>query len=260
MPDLSGVRVLVTRPAHQAENLARLIEAAGGSAVRFPAVEIADPPDTARLRALIARLHEFDLAIFISPNAVNKALNLIKAEREWPANVAIASVGKGSAREIRHFGLEATLVPAGRFDSEALLALRALQQVSGKRIVIFRGEGGRELLGDTLAARGARVEYAECYRRVRPDADVTSLLHTWGRGGIDVVTLTSVEGLRNLFDLLGKLGQQWLVRTPVVVVSERLAQACHELGFKQAPVVAQAASDEAIVDALLAWRATQKTL
>lgn len=253
--------MLVTRPRDQAENLARLIEGESGEAIRFPVIEIAEPKDTQALLASIDRLDECAMVIFISPNAVNRAMNLILAHRGGlPPGLRIACVGRGSARELKHFGVENVIVPQGRFDSEALLELPELQQVNGKHIVIFRGEGGRELLGDALKARGADIEYAECYRRTRPNADVTPLLRRWARGEIDIVSVTSVDGLRNLFDMLGPAGQQWLIRTPIVVVSERMAEVCRELGFKTEPRIAAPASDEAILEAIKAWRAAQKSL
>ena len=257
---LAGVRVLVTRPRDQAENLVRLIEARGGEAIRFPGIEIAEPQDTQALLAVIERLRDFALAIFISPNAVNRAMNLILARGGLPPALRAACVGRGSARELKHFGIENVIVPQGRFDSEALLELPELQAVSGKRIVIFRGDGGRELLGDTLKARGAEIEYAECYRRVRPHTDMTPLLRRWARGEIDIVSVTSVDGLHNLFDMVGKAGRHWLIRTPIIVVSERMVEVCRELGFKTEPRVAATASDEAILEAIQAWRDGQNTL
>lgn len=254
-PSLAGIGVLVTRPARQADRLVRLIEEASGRAVRFPVIEIAEPLDNAPLLALIDRLERFDLAIFISPNAVEKAMNLVRARRgDWPARVSVACVGRGSAKALKHFGIERAVMPTGRFDSEALLAEPALADVAGKRIVVFRGDGGRELLGNTLRGRGAEVDYAECYRRLRPSVDPTPLLRQWARGEIDIVTITSVEALRNLYDMVGKAGRSWLVRTPIVVLAETHALACRELGFKQAPIVAREASDEAILEAIQAWR------
>src|SRR5690606_3042642 len=116
------------------------------------------------------------------------------------------------------------------------------------------------LLGNTLRERGAEVEYAECYRRVRPSVDPTPLLRQWARGEIDIVTVTSVQALRNLYDLVGKAGRSWLVRTPIVVLAESHAKACRELGFKHAPIVAREASDEAILEAIQAWRAAGNSL
>lgn len=257
---LAGVRVLVTRPRDQAENLARLIEARGGEAIRFPVIEIAEPQDPRALLAVIDRLKDFALAIFISPNAVKRAMGLIRARGGLPPGLRVACVGRGSARELKHSGVDKAIVPPDRFDSEALLELPELQQVAGKRIVIFRGDGGRELLGDTLRARGAEIVYAECYRRLRPNTDTAPLLRRWERGEIDIVSVTSVDGLRNLFDMVGKTGQPWLIRTPVVVVSERMAQVCRELGFTTKPRVSATAGDEAILEAVQAWRDGQNTL
>jgi uroporphyrinogen-III synthase len=246
--------VLVTRPAHQAERLCGLIEAAGGRAIRFPVLEILEPSDSGALLGVIDRLESYDLAVFVSPNAVSKVMNLLKGRRELPPGLRLVTVGKGSARELERWGRPADIYPRRRFDSEALLELPEMQDVAGKRVVIFRGDGGRELLGDTLCARGARVEYAEAYRRGRPQADLSKLLYHWARGEIHAVTVTSNEGLRSLFDMVGKLGQQWLRRSALVVVSERTVTLAHELGFKQPAVLAREASDEALVEALIAWR------
>ena len=251
---LQGVGVLITRPREQAAALCDLIAHAGGQALVFPALEIADVVDTAALYALIARLHEFDIAIFISPNAVHKALNLIRARREWPTHLKVAAVGRGSARELSKAGIPVDIVPTQRYDSEALLELPALHEVSGRRIVILRGEGGREMLAQTLIARGAAVEYAECYRRLPPTGDVGDLLRRWARGDIDAVVVTSNEALRNLFDVVGQVGRQWLRATQLIVVSERQAQLAQELGFTKPAVVGARADDAAMFAALCAWK------
>jgi uroporphyrinogen-III synthase len=252
---LEGLGVLVTRPAHQAAHLCELIEAAGGRALRFPVLEILDPLDSGPLLDVIGRLEEFDMAVFISANAVSKAMNLIMARGPLPAHLKLIAIGKGSARELDGYGRPADICPKGRFDSEALLEMAEMQQVAGKRVVIFRGDGGRELLGDTLRARGAEVVYAEAYRRGRPQADLGALMYHWARGEIGAVVVTSNEGLRNLFDMVGKLGREWLRRTQLVVVSVRAAELARELGFKHPPVVAHEASDESLLEALVRWRA-----
>ncbi|MEK7231759.1 MAG: uroporphyrinogen-III synthase [Pseudomonadota bacterium] len=248
---LSGKGIVVTRPAHQAAHLAELIRAAGGRAILFPVIEIVEVGDLQPLLALIDRLDEFDLAIFISPNAVNKAMNLIKARRALPPHLQLAAIGRSGVRELRHFGITAVIAPAARFDSEALLELPALRDVAGKRIVIFRGDGGRELLGDTLTARGAAIEYAECYRRGRPQLDATPLLKAWARNEVHAITGSSSEGLRNLYDLVGKLGQSWLKKTPLFVPHPRIGQAARELGL--ATVVLTAQGDEGLVQGLEQW-------
>ncbi|MDA8107799.1 MAG: uroporphyrinogen-III synthase [Betaproteobacteria bacterium] len=244
----------MTRPRAHAEALARLIREAGGEPLVFPAIEIRDLPDLGPILAKIDRLEEFDLAIFISPNAVHKALNLVQARRAgkpWPSRLRVAAVGRGSRRELEQQGFAEVIAPAAHADSEALLALPELSAVAGKRIVIFRGDGGRELLGDTLAARGAHVEYAECYRRARPAADSAPLLTAWARGAVHAVTVSSGEGLANLFDMLGKLGQQWLRATPLFVPHPRVAESAVRLGVRE--VLVAGASDAELVARLVAY-------
>lgn len=251
---LRGVRVLVTRPVHQAGSLARLIEQAGGEAIGLPTIEIAPPADPAALDALLARLAEFDMAIFISPNAVRGALARLEARGGLPPELALAAVGQGTLRALQAAGCSTVLAPTVRFDSEALLELLPRERVAGKHIVIFRGEGGRELLGETLTARGARIFYAVCYRRLPPRTPDVAALARLMRGEIDVITVTSAQGLRNLYDLAGETGRARLLGTPIVVVSERQARACRELGFHAALRVAGQASDAAILESLRAWR------
>jgi uroporphyrinogen-III synthase len=255
---LKGAGVLVTRPAHQADAFCRMIDTAGGMALRFPVTEILEPRDGAALDAVIDRLEEFDIAIFISPNAVSMAANRIGARRAWPDGLRIGAVGQKSAQELARAGHPAHICPARRFDSEALLAEAELQDVAGKRIVIFRGDGGRELLGDTLKERGGLVEYAEAYRRGRPDADTGQLMYHWSRGDLHLVTSTSSEGLRNLFDMVGKLGRMWLRKTPLLVGSARMVDTARELGFKGKPWVAEDPSDESMMDTVLQWARTRE--
>lgn len=253
---LKGKGIVVTRPAHQAQRLAQLIEAAGGEAILFPVLEILDAVDLRPLNTLIARLDEFDVAIFISPNAVSKALNLIRAQRQLPPDLVIAAIGKGSKKELEHCGITQVVAPERQFDSEGLLALPQFQDMRGKRVIIFRGEGGREFLGDSLISRGAVLEYAECYRRSRPVIDTAPLLHRWVRGEIHAITATSGESLHNLFDLLGKLGQQWLKKTPLFVPHERIAQTARDMGLPLTIVTLP--GDEGLITGLIEWAKRSK--
>jgi len=253
---LTGVGVLVTRPAHQAQGLCQAVAEKGGHAICFPVMEIVDLENSAALIGVIDCLDDYDIAIFISPNAVNRALNIIFSQRRLPESLKIAAVGKGSAKALRTLGVKTDIFPTTRFNSESLLALDDLQHVSAKKIIIFRGEGGRELLAETLRARGAIVEYAECYRRVKPKADIAVLMRYWARGEIDIISVTSNEGLRNLFDMVGQLGRKWLQKTPLVVVSQRAVDLAQELDFVKDPIVCEA-NDNAIVKAIVGWRVAQ---
>ena len=245
---LAGRGIVVTRPAGQTAGLASMISAAGGHPILFPVLEILDVADLQPLIDVIERLDSYDLAVFISPNAVTRAMNQVTARRSWPSALRVAAVGKGSVKDLRRFGINDVIAPARAFDSERLLELPPLQAVSGQRIVIFRGDGGRELLADTLTARGASVEYVECYRRARPRADAAPLLRAWARDEVHAVTVTSSEGLRNLFEMLGKLGQSWLQRTPLLAPHPRIAAAARELGCTR--VIETEPGDEGLVAAL----------
>ena len=246
---LTGINILVTRPAHQAVDLAARIRLAGGNPVLFPVLEILDAQDQRPLLDVVRRLHEFDLAIFISPNAVNKAMDLIRTKRTLPPGLKFAAVGQGTARALGNFGVAEVIVPTLRFDSEALLDMAELQQVDGKRVVIFRGDNGREFLGDSLLERGAALEYVECYRRIKPSTDIAPLLSAWATGKINAITITSTEGLRNLFDMAGETGQIYLKRSPLFVSHERIALTAKKLGLTQ--VFVTAAGDEGLLRGLV---------
>jgi uroporphyrinogen-III synthase len=251
---LADTGVLVTRPEHQAGPLCDLIAAAGGTPIRFPVIAIAPPTDPAAAAAVIDSLDRFDLAIFISANAVEQGVAAVRARRAWPAGLATASIGEATARALAARGLAPAIRPDTGFDSEALLAHPDLGDVAGKRLVIFRGEGGRELLAGTLRARGAEVVYAEVYRRVLPAVDAAPLCARWRAGEIDVAVVTSAEGLRNLCRLIGPAGQRLLAATPLVVASARVLQLARDLGVGQAARVAQAATDQGLFEAVVAWR------
>lgn len=256
--NLKGVRVLVTRPAHQAEALVQLIEAEGGEAIRLPTIEIAPPADPAAVDAIFKRWADFHLIIFVSPNAVRTALPRLRAFG-LSSTVPCAVVGPGTQQAIQAEGFENVLAPSTSFDSEGLLEQLPAGNVAGKNILIVRGAGGRPLLAETLSGRGARVSHAECYRRLPPRQPDTTALARLGRGDIDIISITSVEGLQNLYALVAPTDQGRLRATPILVLGERQAQAGRELGFSSIQVAVRA-SDAALLDALRTWRVTRNSI
>jgi len=235
---LQGRGIVITRPSGQAERLASLVSAAGGRPFLFPAIEIERLPERP-----LPRVEEFDLAVFVSPTAAECAFERIKR-----AGVPVAALGSGTRRALEALGARDVLAPESGADSEALLALPQLHEVAGKRILIVRGEGGRELLADTLAARGARTEYLECYRRMLPHADMAPLIAAWERGEIDAVTVSSSASLDNLITLLGV---PRLAARPIFVNHARVAERAREVGIPE-PIVA-GPGDEETADALVAY-------
>lgn len=234
-PRLSGLGVLVTRPAGQAAGLLARLRELGARPVLFPTLEILPPVDTATLARRLAELPNYDLAIFVSPTAVQYGLANIPA---WPVGLRAAGIGQGTAAALRAAGIQQVLAPSVGGDSEHLLALPELADMAGRRVLIFRGEGGRQLLADTLAARGARVDYAECYRRglpaFHPDADPAALLDIWRQGGIQAVTVLSSQGLDNLFTLLGENNAELIRATPLFASHPRIAEHARALGVSHA--------------------------
>jgi len=250
---LQGVGVLVTRAAHQAGPLQALIEAAAGTVISFPAIHIEAVSDPAPAQARFRQLAHYDIVVFVSANAVEWAFRT-GLEPVAMAGCRLAAIGRATADALQGHGLEVSIRPQQRFDSEGLLAEAALQQVDGQHILIVRGVGGRQQLATVLRERGAEVVYAEVYRRGRPEADSTALLDDWQAGRIQVVTASSREVLDNLWHMLPEAGQQWLRETPLVVIGERTAALARTLGFKHTALIAEPASDAGIVQALKQWR------
>jgi len=248
---LLGLRVLVTRPLHQARDLCELIEAQGGSAWVHPVIEIRDPADPAAARRRVDRLGSFDIVIFISANAAERGLRLIRERGKSLQGITVIAVGPATAARLNALGVGEVTLPA-QADTESLLDLDALRYPDKKRILIFRGAGGRPLLGETLQARGARVDYAEVYRRTRSRLNAKALIERWEQGQIDVAITTSSEGLRNLFDIMGER-QDLLLGCAIAVMNERMAVYARELGCTH-PIVAADASDAGLLAALVTWR------
>ena len=241
---------MVTRPKLQADGIAKLIEDAGARVLRFPAIEIHSTKSSALAR-LIDGLDAFDLAIFISRNAVEQGLARVRERREWPTGLAIGAIGSGTLRALQAQGHRNAFAPEGPSDSEALLANARLHSISGKRVVIFRGEGGREFLGSTLRERGAIVEYAECYRRSVPANDPRVLIGELSRGAVHAVVISSGEGLTNFAGLLGPSAEVLLAHVPFFVPHPRVAGQASGLGITETLIAGIA--DEETLAALVAY-------
>lgn len=255
---LAGKTIVVTRPRAQSQALAAAIAAAGGEPLIFPLLEISPADDPAPLNQALDRLGDYALAVFISPNAVDYSLPDILATGPWPVGLVPAAVGQGTVKALAGHGVGGCVAPTERFDSEALLALPELQadRVAGRRVAIFRGHGGRELLADTLRARGATVDCITCYRRSAPSAGAAPLLDAWRAGRLDAITVSSSEGLRYLVDMLDGEGRRFLAATPLFVPHERIAHNARDLGLER--VLLTAPADAGIIAGLCAYNWPKK--
>jgi uroporphyrinogen-III synthase len=248
---LQGMGVVITRPKVAAEALAASLARAGARPFVFPALAIEPLRETQALEATLARLVECDVAIFISANAVEHGLAAARRSGPWPAGTRVAAVGEVTAKALRNSGFQAVISPRDRHDSEGLLACEELKAVAGRHILIFRGQGGRELLKAALESRGAHVSYAECYRRMRPAGDPAELLGAWSRGDIHAVSVLSAETLENFVSMIGPPGESHLESTTLVVPHE--AVAARPLARRFAQVIV-APPDDGMVAALAALR------
>jgi uroporphyrinogen-III synthase len=253
MPALQGVGVLVTRPGPQATALCRLLEAAGATAFRLPAIDIRPLADAGALTSRLGPLDAFHLVIFTSANAVRFGASLLGRER----GLTLAAIGPATARALAEAGFSA-LTPAGGFDSESLLRHPALSHCAGRRVLLVKGAHGRELLQEELTRRGAEVSVAEVYRRerVQHDAAAIAALETrFAAGEIQVITATSVEIAAALLDLATPALRRGFDRAHWVVPGARVAGALRERGVKAPVLQAKTAEDHDLLAAVELWRA-----
>jgi uroporphyrinogen-III synthase len=243
--------IMITRPAHQAGPLAQGIKAAGGEAFLFPTLDIIPTELSQKNKEKIQRINQFDIIIFISPNAVEHGLNLIKSQRELPESILLATIGQGSAKAVYdHLGKQPDIVPKENFNSEGLLATSAMQNVANKRILIIRGNSGREHLKQTLEQRGALVEYLNVYQRVKPATNTTDLEQYLQNNQIAAIVITSATSLKNLMELTPAKVTPQLLQVPLLLINQRLIDIAKEAGFSSNLFVATEASDNAIIESL----------
>jgi uroporphyrinogen-III synthase len=250
---LEDLGVLVTRPEAQAAPLARRLAAAGARVYRLPAIELRPRDDLAAQRAALGPIDRFHWIVFVSANAVRFGVRLLDERRD----LRLAAVGPATAAALNHAGFRVALVPSGGYGSESLLASPEFGHVQGQRILIVRGDAGRELLAEELGTRGAEVSYAEVYERrcARPvPGAVAAVEAEWSRGAIDIVTATSPELLKCLYEILSPAGRSLLASTALLAGSERIAALARQIGLKGPLVLAAQPDDDGLVDALLRWR------
>ena len=239
---LAGLGIAITRPIDQAKKLSALITEAGGTPISFPLIAITPLIDYNQFEAVISEIETYDWAIFISSNAVQNGMPRLK-NKGIPSQLKFATIGPVTAIELQSFGVTNVLRPKDRFDSESLLALPEMQAVKNKKVLIVRGVGGRDVLAETLKARGAQVTFAECYQRINPQTDCDLLAQLWAEKKLHAIVVTSSEAMRHLIDLAGDA--DWLCNITLCVNHARVAEFPLQLDLKV--LVADAPGDEAML-------------
>lgn len=245
--NLKDYTVLVTRPEQAGIELCNIIEQNDGKAIHFPTIAFAP-----RVFSL-PNLQTIDLLIFISPQAVIASAKLL--QEHWPKENApkIAAVGEGTKKVLLEKGFAVNFVPEAEWGSEGLLQLPALKAVKGRHILIVRGEGGRELLADTLSARGATVSHLLAYERVMPQIPIAEILSLMKINGIHAIVCTSFTGVQNLKKMLTEDAWPYIKTMPLVVVSDRIKALAQDLGFSNVQLATNASHD-AILQTLIRIR------
>ena len=165
------MRLIVTRPAAQAEPWVQALRDLGLQAQALPLIDIAPAPDLGAVHSAWNRLDELALVMFVSANAVDSFFAARPAQAHWPEGLAAASTGPGTSAALRAQGLSRVVEPspeAGQFDSEALWAQWASKDWTGAQVLVVRGEDGRDWLADQFSGSGAQVGFVAAYRRLPP--------------------------------------------------------------------------------------------
>ncbi len=243
----------MTRPQHQAAKLCALIATHGGQAISFPSIAI--QPVDARNNILAGNdaLSKYDFVIFISRNAVKIAFDHYLHNARLPRRLQFVAIGAGTKDALAAFNIIDVLQPDGRADSETLLQLPAFQteKLTGKKILIIRGVGGREYLAENLSRRGADVDYAEIYRRCLPKYEVKDTHKIWQDGQPAAIIVSSNESLINLVKLTLEIDKPQLFNTPLVLMSARNDAVAKEWGFVAKTRIATDKNDAGLLSALL---------
>ncbi len=246
-------RVIVTRPAAQAGTWMHRIQSAGIETALIPALEIIPLEDIEHIAAIkdaVQGLDAFRFLIFVSQNAVALAFDWIEDYwPQFPRGVECLAIGAKTAAAIRE---RIDVLTAGitqdsthaTMTSEELLSSACLQDVGDKKILIFRGAGGRPTLYDELRRRGARVQYCELYERKLPEASLATLMEAKIDPYGDILTIFSGESLENFHFLLDKAKIPAWQKIPLVVPSARVGKQAREFGFERIAVANNASEDE----------------
>lgn len=243
--------ILVTRPSPAGEALAARLRKLGHAACHSPLIEFAPGGDLPALPARLAALRPGDLVFALSRHAVSHAAALLRQGGvRWPSAPAYYAIGRATGLALHQASSCFVAYPPERETSETLLQLPELQNINGKNALLLRGNGGRELLGDTLAARGAHVACCECYQRRPVNYDGAEQSRRWQQSGVDRIVITSGEMLQQIYTLVPDYYRvSWLLRCQVIVVSERLAEQARAFGWRQVRI-ADNADNDALVRAL----------
>jgi uroporphyrinogen-III synthase len=228
---VKGWRLLLTRPADESAVLSSLLAEQGVFSSSLPLLDIAPIPASETMRQVIRDLDRYCAVIVVSKPAARIGIELLDQCWSQPPRVKWFSVGAATAQILGDHGLDVSF-PAQGDDSEALLELPGLRAVIARpdpRVLILRGEGGRELLAERLRELGASVDYLELYRRDLPLYTPATLPARIEAERLNGLVVSSGQGFEHLHQLAGDAWPQ-LARLPLFVPSPRVAELARAAG------------------------------
>ncbi|MCR9192925.1 MAG: uroporphyrinogen-III synthase [Gammaproteobacteria bacterium] len=214
---LNGLRILNTRPEHQAGALSQMIRDAGGVPIALPTLVIEPLPP--HWLATLPALSSIDSAIFVSANAADCFFQTF--DTTWPTTIKTLAIGDATANALAQQGIQVHAVPQIA-DSEHLLALAPLQTIQQQSVLLISGDQSRPLIAETLTARGAHVHPIAVYRRHLPKKNIPFTHALWQDDAVDIILVLSQTALHNLFILFEDAAKDWIQSKPCIVISPRL--------------------------------------
>ncbi|TDQ57604.1 uroporphyrinogen-III synthase [Mesocricetibacter intestinalis] len=243
--------VLVTRPGEQGETLVKMLNNIGIAALHLPLFNINSGEQLNQLPNKISALNAGDYVFAVSRNAADYAAQtLTNAGFRWREDLVYFSVGRQSAAHLSALSEQPVHYPCGQESSEGLLALSAMQRLEGKRILILRGNGGREYFAEQAALRGAQTETLECYRRQPIEYDNIQQTSICKRAGIQTLIVTSGEILNSLIAFVPESEYDWLKQCRLITVSRRIEREAIAFGWHNT-IIAAGADNNSLLQAVL---------
>jgi uroporphyrinogen-III synthase len=228
---ISGKTILVTRAAEQASDFCDRLVQVGAIPIVFPALEIGPPSSWQALDRSIANLSEVDWLILTSANGVDAFFSrLAIADRGLPdlKGIKIAVVGKKTAKILSDRGVNPDFIPPN-FVADALIEYFP-ESVVGQTLLFPRVEtGGRDVLVQQLAERGAQVIEVAAYESRCPEQIAPDALDALQRHAVEIVTFASSKTVKNFCQLIDRVEGISLDGVCIASIGPQTSQTCQQL-------------------------------
>lgn len=246
------MNVLVTRPEQRGRELVELLNQHGIFAVHQPLFTIEAGTELPQLPSALSRLNENDYVFAVSRHAVDYAVETLRQTGfHFRNDLHYFAVGSATASYFSAKAEQGVRYPIFSENSEGLLDLPEMQQLSEKNILVLRADFGRELFAEQAIQRGAKVQYLECYRRQLTDENLSEKMSLAKRTGVDTIIATSSEIVTTLIEQTAPDDQQWLLDCRLLVVGNRIANLAQRLGWqKDKLIIAEKADNQTLFQTL----------